>query len=232
MRREGSHVLEVLRAESDARRSSGMRSTVIHVSVNPPPHLWDEPSGSTARRAWFHRLRSKAYRVARRSGMDGGAVVFHRRRCADRADPFETDGPHFHVIGFGWIREDAFTKSGWVVRNHGPRAGARAVLGTVLYVLSHCHRAEGISQEGNSEGLTLAVTYFGRSVRASEIEADGPFCPLCERSYALDRWIDLEWVGQGPPPAEPVPVDWSQWRAVTLDRTGEYRGVRVSVLRR
>src|SRR5208283_3587804 len=95
--------------------------------------------------------------------------------------------------------------------------------GTVTYVLSHSHRAEvnhGNLQEGKSEGLTLTVTWFGRRVRAREIPTEGPFCPLCERCYPLGEWLELEWVGQGPPPTEPMIIDWSEWRAFALDRTG------------
>ena len=226
-----------LAAESESRRGLGMRPGVIHVSLNPPPELWDrfgtapgDPDDSEALRS-FGKMRARAYRVARKAGLDGGCVVFHRIRCADKDDPVATDGPHFHVLGFGWIRPDARAKSGWVVVNHGLRGDRRSIVGTAEYVLSHSYRAEGISPEGKSRGVTLTVTWFGRQVPASKIESEGPYCPLCDRCYPLSRWLELEWLGQGPPPSEPVSVDWSSWRAWALDRTGTFRADRVSVTR-
>lgn len=228
MRREAGHILSVLAAEREARHASGLRSGIVHVSVNPPPELWDR--ALTLR--GFGKLRAKMYRIARKAGLEGGAVVFHRVRCADRWDPIETDGPHFHILGFGWVDGEAYRRTGWVVKNHGLKRTPREVRGEATYLLSHSHRAEGISQEGKSEGVTLTVTWFGRSVRADDIPTEGPFCPLCERSYPLSEWLDLEWVGQGPPPTEPVAVDWSEWRAFTLDRTGHLGfGDRVRVTR-
>jgi hypothetical protein len=233
MRREAGHVLAVLAAESAGRRATARHATVIHVSVNPPPELWstvDDPSGRG-----FRRLRAKAYRIARKAGVEGGATVFHRVRCADKDDPIETDGPHFHIVGFGWVRDggDTYRRTGWVVKNHGVRRDARAVRGTVAYLLSHSYRAEacgGISQEGKSLGVTLTVTWFGRSIRASEVPSEGAYCPLCERCYPLGLWLPLEYIGQGPPPTQAVTIDWADWRAYALDRTGGWgQTVRVPI---
>ena len=238
MRREAGHIGTVLRAEADARRATGAHAAVIHVSVNPPPSLWGLADEGTPRNPnqGYRRLRARAYRVARKAGVEGGAAIFHRVRCADRTDPVETDGPHFHILGFGWVADGSvtFKRTGWVVKNHGVRRGMRAVVGTATYVLSHSHRAEldgpapetagvargGNSQEGKSGGLTLTVTWFGRTVRASEIKSEGAFCPLCERCWPKSEWLDLEWVGQGPPPSAPVSIDWSLWRAYAVDRVG------------
>ena len=143
-------------------------------------------------------------------------MVFHRVRCADKDDPLETDGPHFHVLGFGWIADGSQTlkRTGWIVKNHGVRLGHAAVVGTARYVLSHSHRSEGNSQEGKSGGSTLTVTWFGRTVPASETHDGGLFCPLCEESYPRNEWIRLEWAGQGPPPTEPCAYVPLEWRAV------------------
>lgn len=224
LRREAGALAEKLAAEAKTRHDQGERWRVVHVSLNPPPSQWDLPDLRS-----FHRLRSRAYRVARKAGLDGGAMVFHRVRCADRTDPTETDGPHFHVLGFGWIGPDARAKSGWVVKNHGTRGDRRSIVGTAQYILSHSHRAEGILPEGKSEGLTLTVTWFGRQVPASEIVSEGVYCPLCGVFYSKSEWLDLEWIGQGPPPTEPVTVDWAQWRAYVLDFTAAWRGNRVDV---
>lgn len=231
LRREAGALAAKLAAESEARRSLGRHHRVVHVSLNPRPSEWGRYDSLRS----FRKERQRAYHLAKRAGLEGGAVVFHRVRCADKDDPVETDGPHFHVLGFGWIRPDARARTGWVVRNHGLRGDRASVTGTATYVLSHSHRAEarteGILPEGKSEGLTLTVTWFGRTVRADEIVSEGPFCPLCGVCYPSHLWLDLEWLGLDRPPDRAVEVDWSKWRAYTLDRTGEWSGWRVEVVR-
>lgn len=215
MRREAGAIATVLAEESRARRTAGRRYGIVHVSVNPPEALWDLPDS----RDGFRRLRSLAYRIAKRAGLEGGAWVFHRERCADKDDPITTDGPHFHCLGFGWIDAGQFARTGWVVRNHGLRRTRRSVVGTAQYVLSHSHRAEGILPEGKSAGLTLTVTWTGRLLGTDEIPENGPYCPLCELSFPKSEWWDAEWIGQGPPPRVPVTFDTDSWRAYKLDRT-------------
>ncbi len=228
LRREAGRMLTVLQAESKARASLGKHRRVVHVSVNPPPVLWGSVEDPARHYRVFRLLRARAYRVARRAGIVCGAVVFHRRRCADKWDPIETDGPHFHVLGFGWIADGSvtFKRTGWVVRNHGLKVGEKAVRGEATYLLSHSARLEcgGISQWGKSGGATLTVTWFGRRVRARDIPTDGVFCPLCGVCYPKTEWVSAEWVGEGPPPVEPVTVDWSAWRAVAFDSTGTFGG--------
>jgi hypothetical protein len=225
MSREAGNVADVLFAERGARRTRGLRSGIIHVSVNPPPFLWGLPDTKEG----FARLRALAYEKGREAGFDGGAWVFHRERCEDKDDPLTTDGPHFHGLGFGWIDGEQFKRTGWTVRNHGLRMNRRSVVGTAKYVLSHSWRAEGISPEGKSEGRTLTVTWTGRLVRASEIPEPEVFCPLCGHSYPKGEWLRLEWAGQGPPPTEPVPMREGDWFAYALDQTGCFgRSRRVS----
>lgn len=226
--REAGHLAARLFAESAARRSRNRRWGIVHVSINPPRDLWAmaDPAGGRS----FGKLRSKAYRIARMAGVEGGCVVFHRVRCADRDDPVETDGPHFHILGFGWKANGAvtFNRTGWIVRNQGLRANRASVRGTASYVLSHSHRAEGNLPEGKSKGVTLTVTWFGRTVSAPEIPEDGHYCPLCEECYPKREWLELEWVGQGPPPTEPVVVKKSDWQADVLERA-TWPAVRIEV---
>ena len=109
------------------------------------------------------------------------------------------------------------------------------MVGTAKYVLSHAYRREGegtpeagILPEGKSRGLTLVVTWFGRTVRSTEIEPEGLWCPLCAETYPLLEWMDVEWAGEGDPPTEPVRAERDDWRAYRLDSTGWPR-IRISV---
>ena len=214
--RESGQAGEILIAESRVRKTDGRRSGIIHVSINPPENLYHLVDA----RAGFLKLRARAYRAARVAGVDGGCCIFHRVRCADRDDPVETDGPHFHVIGFGWLHPGERGKpnrSGWVVKNHGLRLNASGVVGTIRYALSHSHRAErappaeGILQEGKSSGLTLSVTWFGRSVSTYDLPEEARFCPECRASYPTSEWTRVEWIGQGPPPDKPTALNWTNW---------------------
>ena len=74
----------------------------IHVVVSPPPDVRFDVD------ATYRRLRGRMYRVSRSWGFRGGAAVFHDRRLG--AARFNAGrslgcrrGPHFHLIGFGWI---------------------------------------------------------------------------------------------------------------------------------
>ncbi len=229
----------VLFAESEARRSLGKHSAIVHAAVSPPRELWGLADERTGR--GFERLRSRAYAAAKRAGIEGGGWVFHRTRrdCrGDREDPGEVDGPHFHVLGFGWVEQPPERRRrGWVVKNLGVRRGRASVLGTARYVLDHSHRREatasgGILPEGKSGGETLTVTWTGRLVPAAKIAPEGPYCPLCERCYHKSEWLELEWAGQGPPPTEPCAMRPGEWRAVAFDRSGSFGAARrVSVYR-
>ena len=99
MPRQAGAMLAKLHAESDHRRANGELYRIVHVSVNPPPKEW----AKVRRLRSYRKLRARAYRVARRAGIRAGSVVFHRTRCADKWDPVETDGPHWHVLGFGVV---------------------------------------------------------------------------------------------------------------------------------
>lgn len=225
LRREARAVARDLLAESQARRERGQLSTVIHVSLSPPPSKWSavDPEQVGPRQALrnYGPLRTRAYVVARKAGINGGRLFFHHARCKERRRRRETliKGPHFHALGFGFVPPDAFERTGWVVTNHGARWSRRQVAGTARYILDHSSRADlnpGISAEGKSGGLTLTVTAFGRLVKATDTRPEGRFCPVCHVSYPPIEWIDLEWAGEGDPPTEPCDLEPSKWRAYRL----------------
>lgn len=243
LKREAARAVDKVEAESKARGLRGARWPVpVHVVLAPSLELWDSVRRVRGRRAGAHtydRLRSLAYAVARQAGMDGGVVVFHHVRLKDEDDPETTEGPHFHVVGFGRIRPNAFAQTGWVVKNLGVRRTRARLVATLEYVLSHASRAlpeaqpdeAGILPYSNSANGTEAVTWFGREVRAADVPSEGRYCPVCERTYPLREWMDGEWIGQGPPPDKPGTIDPSEWRTYALDRTSDWSGRRVEIAR-
>jgi hypothetical protein len=98
-------------AQRDLGRSRVRRP--VHVIVAPPPSRWEEVHSIESYRA----LREEAYHQAAARGADGGLAVFHHARLrssrwdgnlerfgaagVDRC----VDGPHWHVVGDGWISE-------------------------------------------------------------------------------------------------------------------------------
>jgi hypothetical protein len=189
------------------------------------------------------------YHVARRAGIRGGFVVFHYLRLgAERWNGDELGcrpGPHWHVVGDGWLRAIAPGErnphEGWLVKNLRVR---RDVDGTIHYLLTHAALpvreavpAAGILPSGNLRSTRApveALTWFGtfayNRLRVPPEEPERVKCGVCGAED--HEWsLELEWVGQGPPPAREWFVARAEdWRAYALDRTEGYgRSERVEV---
>jgi hypothetical protein len=136
-----------------------------------PIHVIVSPAMKDVHHLAFTSLRQKCYDVARVSGFLGGSCIFHPFRQKSRSKAWYFS-PHFHLIGFGWIRgtKRGYQKHGWVVKNAGVR---RTVSGTALYQLSHC----GIHQKLHS------VTWFGKlsynRLKVPEKPIEREVCPIC-----------------------------------------------------
>lgn len=222
-RREASgiqrRILEALRSE--------IHRQAIHVVLSPPQDA-DYRSAPA-----FRRLRSSAYRVARARGFEGGCLIFHPVRIAkpgirDRC----AEGPHFHLLGAGWIRGsgDGYDADGWIVKGLGVR---KRIYRTALYVLSHAGQAtlEGnpaLEEPTRSRSPLETVTWFGsmayNRLRIPPETFEGVLCPLCGLAIPLKEWFDLVWAGSGPPPVDPGVADPSEWRATAIDRTANWYG--------
>lgn len=130
-----------------------------HLNVSPPEALYY----NFLTIAGFKKMKEYAIKVAIDAGIKGGLIIFHPYRQNGRNDDDElpedynptmaNDGdkhrarfaPHFHVIGFGWVKpsSDAFTAShkGWIYK--ALRTGDNRlrtitdVIGVINYVMSH-----------------------------------------------------------------------------------------------
>jgi hypothetical protein len=170
----------------------------IHLMISVPKSLWYIP---------LEDLRSKSYQVARKVGFFGGSCIVHPFReicklCGSHKDDLtkrcENCGcseflwyfsPHFHLIGFGWIRGDKVkelhNKEGWITKNLGTRD---SVFATAHYQLSHCGIKEG----------KHTVTWFGRlsyndkNFKPKPEDVEKKTCPLCGGEL-----FQLRWVGEG-----------------------------------
>lgn len=173
----------------------------IHLMISVPRSLWHIPPED---------LRPRIYRVARKVGCFGSSCIIHPNRekckfCGSLKDEFtkkcESCGcsefswyfsPHFHLIGYGWIRgdkvKDLYEKEGWITKNLGIRD---SVLSTAFYQLSHA----GIKKGKHT------VTWFGRlsynKLKVVPEIVERKKCPLCGADLGRIRWV-----GEGNMPFE------------------------------
>lgn len=177
----------------------------VHYVLSPPQ------SADYSTKTKFKALRSRAYRIARQRGIEGGCLVFHERakRYSD-SEEYQSihcsQGPHFHIIGDGWLSEkvkEFFLEDGWIVKNLRIR-NFGSVYKTAFYILDHA--AIGYPANSQSINLSLAtVTWFGKmSYNKLKIEdfkgSDTIYCPICKVEIDKNEWYVLDWIGDGDPP--------------------------------
>jgi len=178
------------------------RMKPIHVVLSPPVDV----SCDTV--AEYRVLRSRAYRIAKESGLSGGSVIVHPYRlkcveCGSAIPDYLKECPacgcsrfawfwsvHFHVVGFGWIVGvvEGFARHGWVVKNLGVR---NSVFWTFQYLLSHA----GVSN-------VHTVTWFGKLAynRMGFVPRVVGFREVCP--YCMKFLFPMVWLGgeDRPPP--------------------------------
>lgn len=203
----------------------------IHVVLSPPLDLWGK-IGTVGGYEW---LKHRAYAVAKSRGIRGGCVIFHHTRLRSsrweynhgRFSEEELDcqspGPHFHVIGLGWVSHisEGYRRDGWVVKNLGAR---KSVYLTALYQLSHASRGTPVSGYPAVHRPTGAplptprgpevVTWFGelsygKRWLKEDASGDGTPCLVCDEEGAVripaSEWYHAtptfvpHWEGSGPP---------------------------------
>lgn len=177
----------------------------VHYVLSPPQ------SADYSTKTKFKILRSRAYRIARQRGIEGGCLIFHERakRYSDSEEYKSihcSQGPHFHIIGDGWLSEkvkEFFLEDGWIVKNLRIR-NFGSVYKTAFYILDHA----AIGYPANSQSINLslaAVTWFGKmSYNKLKIEdfkgSDTIYCPICKVEIDKNEWYVLDWIGSGDPP--------------------------------
>jgi hypothetical protein len=137
---------------------------VIHVIFSIPEDSYDKK---------ISVLRVQLYKLAKKSGLFGGCVIFHPFRNKTKGKNEWFFSPHFHILGFGWIRNTKliYEQSGWIIKNAGVR---KSVHNTLMYQLSHA----GVHKDYH------VVTWFG-SLSYNKLKIDSipefkPVCPLCK----------------------------------------------------
>ena len=182
----------------------------VHYVISPPQdaHYDTKPT--------YRALRSKAYQIAKLRGIRGGVMIFHTRNSRRRDDAYLkahcSEGPHFHIIGDGWLSarvKEFYLADGWIVKNLRIRKVTH-VYGTASYILDHAAIAHGYPANSHSSVSELSsVTWFGtmsynKMPKERFVGSDVIFCPICKVDVARDLWVAVDWNGLGPPPSYPV----------------------------
>jgi hypothetical protein len=150
------------------------RGKPIHFMVSPSERDWSLS---------LDELRGRAYAIAQDVGFLGGSCLFHPFREDEPTKRWYVS-PHFHMIGYGWIRgsKQTFERSGWVTKNLGVRESVSA---TAFYQLSHA----GVWYGG---GRRHTVTWFGclsySKLRVKPEAKEVEKCPLCQEELVKLLW--------------------------------------------
>lgn len=152
--REGSSAAARMRAAEHLYRRNGVDlQDARHFTFSPPQ---EQATELMKTREGYKRLKSYVIKLIKKSGIKGGAVVFHSHRVNKYKQLYIS--PHFHVVGYGYVEETKqFHKAsaGWVYKNMGVRA---SLAGTLIYAMDHC----GLSYEpGQKKRIGHALIWFG-----------------------------------------------------------------------
>lgn len=143
-------------------------SKAIHVTVSPPTALWDRFRDKSQ----YGKIRRKAIKLLKMSGIHGGCLIFHPYRGNDKTGWHY--GPHFHTICTGWVKNYDKIKgrlNGWIVKNHRVR---KSIGATAYYQLSHA----GV-RAGNHVVTWYGSMAWNKLKKIPEPPAERPTCPVC-----------------------------------------------------
>ena len=153
---------------------------VIHVTVSPSEKdVLNLPS---------EKLRKKAYLIAKNRGILGGYMIWHPFREND--DGTWRFSPHFHVLGFGWVKStlEGYRKDGWLVKNIQDGKEERSVFRTAMYQLSHC----GLDVHGKFRPVSwfgVCATAGKNRVIVPKMEKEKHVCPCCGAELVQLRYF-------------------------------------------
>jgi hypothetical protein len=173
---------EAKRADWRLRQYKGARfRKPVHIAFSPPESDWGLD---------VDVLRRKCYKIAKLVGVKGGSCIFHPFRFTKTK--VKCFSPHFHIIGFGWLRgvELWYNQTKWVSKGLGVR---RSVESTFRYQLSHA----GVSTVGKHSITWFGVCSYNKLSLGSSPEFDKPKCPICGCELRPMRWGSV--AGLDPP---------------------------------
>jgi len=157
--KRGAQAEKRILAYADLVQRQGGRAPRLSHWVVSPPQEWAvkcmiDPERMPTLKRWLESLL-----IAH--GMLGGYAVFHPWRLSDSHE--WVVGPHFHIIGYGWLDNRAIVHRypGTVVKQVHPGERIRSVRQTVAYLLTHT----GIGFfERDPEDVDLDLDFLNRMI--------------------------------------------------------------------
>jgi hypothetical protein len=180
----------------------------VHYVLSPPQDIDISTIGK------YRLARKSAYKIGKKRGIRGGVMIFHTRDS--RRDDHEylkahcSEGPHWHIIGDGWLdfKNEDFKKDGWIVKNLRLRASGKSVYGTAMYILDHAAIPgyPALSQSTSDQLPRLdTITWFGtmsyNKLKIPKLPmSESILCPECLIDIPRIDWYILSWCnGEDPP---------------------------------
>ena len=204
--REGNAAADRMKAAERLYRGENIDlQEARHFTFSPPQ---DAAVELIRTKAGYAKLKGYCIKLIKKSGLMGGAVIFHSHRVNKYKQLYLS--PHFHVVAYGYIMDSpAFEKmsKGWIYKNMGKRA---TLSGTLIYALDHC----GLSYS-NGERVFHALTWFGllsyNKLGKKEVikEEKTVPCRACQKEI-LEYGLVVNPDGHGMNP------DWSMIKGVYL----------------
>ena len=197
----------------------------VHYVISPPQDVKYDTG------KLFRKLRKLSYKMGKMRGIKGGCMVFHERGQRDHGEYFDThcsNGPHFHILGDGWLTEGPFVRDGWLVKNLKIRS-LKDTYNTSYYLLDHTsiikfedpdsgypansHSSDPLRRQINS------ITWFGtmsyNKLHIPHFKGSSKIkCEICDKEIDKSEWYRISWCGPGPPPD-------SDFGAGTSDKSGK-----------
>lgn len=155
--RTGARIEKKLVSYIDLRRRKGLPIPQMKHWVLSPPQNWAIAVVQSVKR--FNSLIRASTDMLQEFGMSGGLIVFHpwrlgpineeSYRAGDTGpeNQYWRCGPHFHILGYGFIDGEALRAShpGWVLAQVHAGEEIRSVRQTIAYLLTHA--GIGMSEE-------------------------------------------------------------------------------------
>ena len=105
-------------------RKNGSAEEPVHIVLSPPQEwalkMMQLPDT-------YRKMYDKVLRMLKTCGIHSGAVVFHPWRLDDDCKNWRA-GPHFHIIGYGWLDSvKLYKKTKWIAEKIHPKEPIRSV---------------------------------------------------------------------------------------------------------
>ncbi|MDO5853586.1 MAG: hypothetical protein Q4Q62_06005 [Thermoplasmata archaeon] len=193
--RRGAQVETRILAYADLEKRGGRKVPQLKHWVISPPQEWTIEVMRDVDR--FALLVQWVQLVMIDAGFLGGAMVFHPWRLQDEEWVL---GPHFHVIGYGYVdNRRIYRKYGCVVKQVHPGEKIRSVRQTIAYLLTHAGLGYSERPEDEINWDLSVLSHFIPGLMSGD-----------DSSFSDTDWFEAG-EGRGRMVGDLSEFDWVQW---------------------